>query len=106
MDQLEALQARFKDDLRAALFRAVQGKAPALFALSGADADPTGRELQLAAQRIIELRMSLPQGPFRDPTAARYLEACLKWQHVHGSDPKAVPLVAKALGQELGLQAN
>ena len=106
MDRLGALQAQFKDDLRAALFRAVQGKAPTLFALSGADANSSGRELQLAAQRIIELRMSGLEAPLWDPAAARYLEACLKWQHVHGANPQAVPLVAKALGQELGLHAN
>src|SRR5258706_430996 len=103
MDQLGALQAQFKDDLRAALFSAVQGNAPTLFALSEADANSSGRKLQLAAQRIIELRMSSgPQVSLRDPSAARYLEACLKWQHVYGANPHAVPLVAKALGQELG----
>ena len=106
MDKLRALQIQFKDDLRAALFRAVQGKAPTLFALSESDADSIPRKLQLAAQRIIELRMSGFQASFRDPTAARYLEACLKWEHVHGANPDAVPLVAKALGQELQLHAN
>jgi hypothetical protein len=106
LDQLGALQAQFKDDLRAALFRAVQGRAPTLFALSEADAHPSARKLQLAAQRIIELRMSGVQVSSWDPAAARYLEACLKWQHVHDANPDAVPMVAKALGQQLGLQAN
>ena len=105
MDPLADLQARFKDDLRSALFSALQGKAPTLFALKG-DAESNGRKLQLAAQRIIELRMSGAQVSSWDPAAARYLEACLKWQHVHGASPGAVPLVAKALGHELGLHAN
>jgi hypothetical protein len=106
MDELGSLQVQFKDDLRAALFRAVQGNAPTLFALSEADANSSGRKLQLAAQRIIELRMSGVHALPWDPSAARYLEACLKWQHVHGARPHAVRLVAKALGQELGLHAN
>lgn len=106
MDQLSALQAQFKDDLRAALFHAAQGRAPMLFALSEATENSSGRNLQLAAQRIIELRTSGLEVVSRDPTAARYLEACLRWQHVHGANPEAVPLVAKALVQELGLHAN
>jgi hypothetical protein len=106
MGQLSTLQLQFKDDLRAALFQAVQGRAPDLFDLSDTNEHSRGRKLQLVAQQIIELRTSGLELASRDPAAARYLEACLKWQHVHGANTEAVPLVAKALAQELGLHAN
>jgi hypothetical protein len=101
MKDLDTLEAAFKTELRAALRRAIQGRSPALFRLS--ENRPRSRALALRtkAERILELRRSYSVDPSVEPIAAKYLGACLSWQHAHNGSPKAVAKVARELLVEL-----
>jgi hypothetical protein len=101
MKDLDTLEAAFRTELRAALRRAVQGRSPTLFLLSDNRARSRARALKTKAERILELRRSYSVDLAVEPVAAKYLGACLSWQHVHNGSPKAVAKVARELLVEL-----
>src|SRR5258707_15682791 len=100
MKGIDTLETKFKGDLRLALLRAARGQSPTLFSLGETRARSSARSLRVAAERILELRSSTVEAAQTAP-AARYLVACLRWQHVHGARPSAVPVIARELLREL-----
>jgi len=54
----------------------------------------------------MKLRAVNDEAAPRQSIAARYLAACLRWQHEHGAKASAVPQVAKELLHEMGSHAN
>ena len=101
MKDLDTLEAAFKAELRAALRRAVHGRSPTLFLLNDNRARSRARALRAKAERILELRRSYSVDLTVEPVAAKYLGACLTWQHAHNGSPKAVAKVARELLTEL-----
>jgi hypothetical protein len=101
MKDLDALETAFKTELRAALRRAVQGRSPTLFVMKDNRARSRARVLRIKAERILELRRSYSVDLSVEPVAAKYLGACLSWQHAHNGSPKAVAKVARELLVEL-----
>jgi hypothetical protein len=97
MKDLDTLEAAFETELRAALRHAIRGRSPTLFSLS--EDRPRSRALALRnkAQRIMELRRVYSVDLSVEPIAAKYLGACLSWQHAHNGSPKAVAKVARDL---------
>ena len=101
MKDLDTLEAKFKAELRAALLRAVRGRSPTLFSLNDSRARSAARTLRTKAERIMELRRSYSVDPSVEPVAAKYLNACLSWQHAHQGSRSAVGKVASELLLEL-----
>jgi len=101
MKDLDTLEAAFKTELRAALRRAIQGRSPTLFRLGENRARSSALALRTKAERILALRRSYSVDLSVEPIAAKYLGACLSWQHAHNGLPKAVPKVARELLVEI-----
>ena len=101
MKVLDTLEAKFKVELRAALLRAMRGRSPTLFSLNDNRVRSAARVLRAKAERIIELRRSYSVDRSVEPIAAKYLVACLSWQHAHKRSANAVARVARELLLEL-----
>ncbi len=106
MRDIDTLQSEFEDALRTALHRAVKGRSPTLFSLSETRVRSSARSLRSTAEQILELHGSSSGAAQVTPLAARYLAACLRWQHTHGAKPSAVPVVAQELLREVEAYAT
>jgi len=106
MRDINTLQSKFEDELRTALHRAVKGRSPTLFSLGETRVGSSARSLRTAAEKILEVHRSNSGATKVTPLAARYLAACLKWQHMHGARASAVPIVAQELLREIDAYAT
>ncbi len=106
MKDLDTLEAAFQADLRAALLRAMKGGSPKLFSLQETGERSSARKLRARAERLMELRRTYSTDPGQQSAGARYLYACLRWQHLHNGAPEAVPVVARDLLKELEAYAT
>jgi hypothetical protein len=106
MNNLSTLESQFEKQLRTTLLRAARGDGRTMFSLSENRMRSSAYALRSAAQRIMELRASSSDRASSLPLAARYLQACLEWQHVHRAKAGAVPLVARALLRDMKGHAN
>jgi hypothetical protein len=106
MNKLNTLESQFETQLRTTLLRAARGNGRTMFSLNENRVRSSAYALRSAAQRILELRASGNDRASSLPLAARYLQACLKWQHVHRAEVGAVPLVARALLRDMKAHAN
>ncbi|MGH8668738.1 MAG: hypothetical protein ACREUH_05840 [Burkholderiales bacterium] len=101
MKDIETLEAQFDAELRRALARALRGASPTLFSLNENGSRSSARSLRTKAERILELRRTYTEISSEQPFAARYLTACLKWQHQYKSERQAVAEVARDLLREM-----
>jgi hypothetical protein len=106
MKDIETLEAQFDAELRRALVRALKGGSPTLFSPNDNGSRSSARSLRTKAERILELRRTYTEISSEQPLAARYLIACLKWQHQYKSERQAVAKVARDLFREIGEHAT
>ena len=102
MKSIDALEAQFAAELSVALRRTAKGQGPTLFSLGENGSRSSARKLRAKAERIMELRQSYSVDRSKQSPAARYLAACLVWEHSGKRDAAAAKEVAATLLQEIG----
>src|SRR6266850_573680 len=101
MKDIDTLESQFKTELRAALRRAANGHGSKIFSLNENRARSTAHRLRTKAERIMELRQSYSVDRSMVPPAARYLAACLQWEHGSKTESRSAQKLAESLLREL-----
>ena len=106
MKDIDTLEAQFAEDLRRALLSAAKGRSANLFSLKAGRKGSTAEKLRVRAERVLELRRTYSTDSREQPLAAKYLYACLRWEHLHKNAPNAATTLAEELLKETAAHAT